>query len=163
MSRTEVYTYENWALKRIAPRRMNFDTMKEPWSRYFENEFQWRTNTERDWVHTEAVRIIWDYPDATDQHLQYITLRSPNMLTLVKTVGLVERYKADLQKLKGKLTAEAFEEMECIQQIRVSFGPILRKLQDEQNRIVDRMNNAVDILKTRENDIPEDPGSYEYN
>lgn len=139
----EKYTYEAWKADQCTLPHMDWQTMIEPAPTGKDSQ---RRNKAR----LEALRIIYSYPEATQENLAYITKHfQDTLLPLVRAVARIQKAKRHLSGNQDALSKEEWAEMQCVRAINTAARRVSQKAWIDINAQHARIRAALVVLLVR--------------
>ena len=135
--------FEAWKADKCALPAMNWESMAE-------TAPTGKSSQRRSKARFEALRIIYSYPQATEENLAYITKHFEDiLLPLVRAVARIQGAKKDLAGNQDALSMEEWAEMQCEKEINTAARRVLQKLWCDINAQAASVRASLSILQVR--------------
>lgn len=108
----------------------------------------------RDKARLRALRIVFNFPSASQENLAYITKHMEHsVLPLIRAVARIEGVQKSLKRGQEIGDAEEWAEVQCLNQIHAKAATISNQRMEEMRKLNAPLNATVDVLRTREQAI----------
>lgn len=135
--------YEAWKADKYALPPIKWQSMVEPAT-------TGKNSHRRSKARLEALRIIYSYPQATEENLAYITKNfEDTLLPLVRVVARIKGVKKHLTGNQDSLSMEEWAEMQCEKEINTAARRILQKVWIDINVQHTSVRAALNVLQVR--------------